>query len=203
MSSKTRKVSVSALELERGLSDALDSIRGNVDLFIAGTRAGWLAVEAQLYILLCDPNPSQSLLGSLMPDICFYPLTTHIKRPKGEADVVWLVHSPAPVHFESGTTTIELFSTSEPKVPMKKWLKQVIGVHHYGEEGYYATIENLIYYARNQLGPGHLDRERTPIAKALEYPQIRSGGAVYPFYEWATVVIGDMVESEVRLARDT
>ena len=195
-----RRIPLSHTELQKALMAAVESIHLNIEGYLSGKRAGWIAVANQLYILLGDPNPHQSLLGRLLPHISFYPLKTQIKRPKHKDDVVWLMHSPAPVHFDEGKVSIELFNLTEAKMPMKKWLNQVIGVHNYGDEGHYTSIENLIHYARNQMGGGHLDPEWDAIAKSLESPVIHVGGIDYPFYEWAIIFIGHIVIDEVKSA---
>lgn len=195
---KERKIPIPRSQIEEGLLQALDAIQVNIEAYLSGTRAGWLAVGAQLFVLLCDPNPSRSLLGSQRPGTSFYPLTTRIDRPKNDT-TGYLMHSPAPVSFDDGKMTVHLFDTSRPKVPMKEWLRQVIGVHCYADKGHYVTIENLIRYARKQMGPAHFDLERDTIAKALEFPQIRFRGENHPFYEWAIILIGHIVLNEVRL----
>ncbi|MGV8075061.1 MAG: hypothetical protein AB2L11_10960 [Syntrophobacteraceae bacterium] len=179
---------------------AVEAIEINVEAYLNGRRAGWLAVASQLFILLCDPNPHSSLIRTLLPDAAFYPLATQIQRARNKDDVAWLMHSPAPMHFEPGKVTVVLFDLSKPKIPFKKWLKQVIGVHNYEDEGHYITIENLIYHARNQMGAGHLDTEWDRISKSLEYPQIRMNGIAYPFYEWAIIMIGHIVIDEIKVA---
>ena len=113
------KIPLSQSELMKGLVDAIESIQINIDAYLDGKRAGWLAVGAQLFISLCDPAPLHSLLGRLLPSISFYPLATQIERSKDKDDA-WLVHSPAPVHFDPNKVTVELFDLSKPKLPMKK-----------------------------------------------------------------------------------
>jgi hypothetical protein len=193
-----RRIPLSPTELRKALMASVESIQLNIEGYLSGKRAGWMAVANQLYILLCDPNPQQSLLGRLLSHISFYPLKTQIKRPKTKNDVVWLMHSPAPGHFDKGNLSIELFDVTAAKMPMKKWLKQIIGVHNYEGEGHYTSIENLIYFARNQMGGGHLDPEWDAITKSLEFPAIIMDGITYPFYEWAIILVGHIVINEVK-----
>ncbi len=181
------------------LRSAVDAIELNVDAYLTGRKAGWLGVGSQLFILLCDPNPKTSLLGRLLPDIKFHPLTTQIERPKDKDDITWLIHSSAPVHFDEAKISVELFDTSKPKLPMAKWLKQIIGVHNFEDKGHYVTIEDLIRFSRNQMGPGHFDTEWKEISKSLSMPIIRAGGVDYPFYEWAIILIGHFVVDEIIL----
>lgn len=199
VSLKNKKIPVTLLDMTKMLHDSIDAIQINVDAYLTGRKAGWLAVGSQIYVLLCDPNPKSSLLGKLIPSIKFYPVTTQIDRPKNKDDVTWILHSPAPVHFDEGNISVELFNTSKPKLPMIKWLKQVIGVHNFEDKGHYVTIENLIHYARNQMGPGHFDTEWDEISKSLSSPTIRAGGVNCPFYEWAIILIAHVVVSEIKL----
>ncbi len=194
---KTSRVPIPESVQKKALEDSLDSIQLNIESYRKGVRAGWLCVSTQLYILLVDPNPTRSLLGRLLPDISFIPLASPVSRPKDKDDVEWLMHSPGPVHFESGKLSVKMYDDSKPKIPMKKWLKQVIGVHSYKDKGHYTTIRDLIRYSRIQMGAGHFDIEWDEISKSLENPRIVSGGVDYPFYEWAIVVTGSVVANEV------
>jgi hypothetical protein len=81
---------------------------------------------------------------------------------------------------------------------MIKWLKQIIGVHNFEDQGHYVTIENLIYHSRNQMGPGHFDTEWDEMVKSLSGPTIRAGSVDYPFYEWAIILIGHVVVGEIK-----
>jgi len=200
MAIKNERIPLTDSERHTRLLDAIGAVEINIDAYLNGKRPGWLAVGSQLFILLCDPNPSSSLIGALLPHIAFLPLSTQILQPKSKDDETWLMHSPAPVHFEPGRITVELFDSSKAKMPMGRWLRQVIGVHNYGDESHYVTIAQLIYYARNQMGAAHLDAKWDRVAKSLEHPQLHANGTVYPFYEWALILIGHVVVSEAKLA---
>lgn len=76
VSLKNKKIPVTLLDMTKMLHDSIDAIQINVDAYLTGRKAGWLAVGSQIYVLLCDPNPKSSLLGKLIPSIKFYPLTT-------------------------------------------------------------------------------------------------------------------------------
>ncbi len=194
---KPIKVPKSRVELKSQLTTLLDAVRLNIDAYLNNKSAGWLAVSSQLYTLLVYPSWNSSLLGYLYPDTALYPLKYQIKRPQNSGDVSYLINSVG-ASFSGNTITIQLFDTNAPKMKLKKWLKQVINVSSHDNKGYYATIEDLIRYSRNQMGGGHLDKEWDAIAETLKYPEIRLDGETYPFYHWATILVGHVVESEAR-----
>lgn len=180
------------------LLEILDALDINVEAFNQGRSAGWMAVSAQLFILLCDKNKYNNwtvLVERVIPDLSLHLLLKDLSNKVGK----YLLYLPK-INFDAERMRLEFFNFDEPKITLQEWLSQVIAIGTVNNAGVPISIETLITTTRQQAGGGHYDpnvREDLQAAQSFIFVE---GGAHLPFFSKALVAIGDYVLKEVRCA---
>lgn len=183
------------------LLEILDALDINIEAYNQGRSAGWMAVSAQLFILLCDRNRRNrwtALVERAIPTFALHPLLNDLS---GKAHQ-YLLYIPK-INFNSQNLRLELFNLNEPRIPLADWLRQVIAILPVNETGVPITLEGLITESRHQAGGGHFDPNVRETLQAAESFIFVEGGAHLPFFSKSLAAIGEYVSDEIRSQMQT
>ena len=180
------------------LLQVLDALHINIDAFNQGRPAGWMAVSAQLFILLCDKNKHNNwtvLVERVIPDFSLRPLRNDLSNKVGK----YLFYLPK-ISFDVQRMQLELFDFDEPKITLHQWLSQVIVIGTVSDAGVPISIDTLVRTTRDQAGGAHYDPNIQEDLQAAQSFIFVEGRAHLPFFSKALVAIGDYVVKEVQCA---
>ena len=189
---KTRKRT--RQEIRQHLEEVLDFLQLNLGAYHSGRRSAWLALPAQLFILLCDPSARPPLVQKVIPDFSLHPLRVDPSK-RGARYKIYLPR----IRFGPHGLATELFDLTQPRMPLSEWLDQTVAVLNIGDSGQYVKLTDLIKETRHKAGPGHYDTERvSPTLQATEGLRTVEHGTDRPLREKLLVAVAQYVVHQVR-----
>jgi len=135
------------------LVTALQAIEIGIDAYRDGKSAGWMIVSAYLNQLLADiSGGNKPLLDRILSDLDFDPLRNNLADHEGK-----FLLSASGFSKENGGAS-SVFNLNNLCIPKDSWLKQVIYIQPYQNQGFSITLLDLVRWSRNQGGGVHFDQ---------------------------------------------
>jgi hypothetical protein len=177
-------------EFRDHVNKSIGALETNIINHNNGDQTAWLSITSQLYILLCDNIGGQVLIERVIPNFSLHPLLCDLSDKNPED---WIICDDTKKHSgPDGVIRIELFNLKKDKIPLEKWLKQVIFIFNKTP----ITIELMIKEVWGQAGPGHFSPE---ISDTLQSSPIsREKGIERGNYIKYIVAIAEYAAPEIR-----
>ena len=155
-----------------------------------GETEEWLAISNLLFILLCDTSKASPVAKRVIPELSLHPLRQNASNERRK----YLLYVPA-IEFDEDSMWLDLFDQERPRIPLAKWLGQVVVVLAPKGE---ITLEGIIRKVRHQEGGGHYDPEVGDTVYATTAFKLQERGKPEPFHVKCLIAIAEYVVGQIR-----